>query len=93
MNLALLLSQTAPVPHGEEIAGFRFPFGNSSVHIKSDRPFMAFGSRVGTAHKDGRGGKLQDSGGAQPGLLGRGQQKELVPWTLAKEDGNWESYC
>lgn len=46
---------------------------------------------LGTRPADEGNCKIQEW--EQPGLLGKGQPKELVPWMLANEDGNSESYC
>lgn len=35
-----------------KFSGFQFLFGNSPMHIKSDRPFIAFGNRVRSEHKE-----------------------------------------
>lgn len=36
-----------------KFSGFQFLFANSPVHIKPDRPLIAFGSRMRSVHKNG----------------------------------------
>lgn len=54
------------------------------MHIKPDRPFIAFGSRVRSVHKNGWWEKLHRGiqERKQPGLSGKGQLRELVPRCL-----------